>query len=235
MEIETLGTLRGGKRVWAMARVGADQPVTPGDFVAPYVLVSTSMDGSLATTIKFVTVRVVCANTLRMAFNADNRTVFAIRHSTVFDVPTARARVAQASASFAEWLTGAQALAAKQVSAAQAKAVLATLFAKAVQQAAQAQPVGQANVPQAPAPVVVAPKVTKAEQEILALFTNGSMIGASLPGMAGTAWGLLNSITEYVDHGAKGSKVSVENRFDSAQWGVGDKLKSQAAELLAAL
>lgn len=50
--------------------------------------------------------------------------------------------------------------------------------------------------------------------------------GALLPSSAGTAWGLLNSITEFVDHHRRAR--SDDHRRDAAWFGQGAALKQKA-------
>lgn len=50
--------------------------------------------------------------------------------------------------------------------------------------------------------------------------------GADLPSASGTAWGLLNSISEYVDHHRRAR--SDDHRLDAAWFGVGATLKQRA-------
>ena len=66
--IEAAGSLAGGSRIWALAKIkGAEADVVKGDPVERYVLLSHSHDGSLAVRVGFTDVRVVCNNTLTMA------------------------------------------------------------------------------------------------------------------------------------------------------------------------
>jgi hypothetical protein len=53
----------------------------------------------------------------------------------------------------------------------------------------------------------------------------GSGIGAGYAAANGTAWGLVNAVTQYVDH-IQGNNVN--NRFRSAQFGLGADLKVEA-------
>jgi len=49
-ELETAGSLKGGRKLWALARTGQDLTLKGGDVVKSYLLLATSCDGSLCTT-----------------------------------------------------------------------------------------------------------------------------------------------------------------------------------------
>src|SRR3989339_1590711 len=66
-ELETAGILKGGKKLWALARTGQETYLKGNDQVKAYLLLATACDGTLATTAQFTSVRVVCNNTLQMA------------------------------------------------------------------------------------------------------------------------------------------------------------------------
>jgi phage/plasmid-like protein (TIGR03299 family) len=68
--IESCGSIRGGKRVWFLAR-GDEFTIGDRDVVHPYVLVSNAHDGTQAIRITPTTVRVVCSNTLHMVIPSD--------------------------------------------------------------------------------------------------------------------------------------------------------------------
>jgi phage/plasmid-like protein (TIGR03299 family) len=85
--IESCGSIRGGKRVWFLAK-GDGFMVGGTDAVLPYVLVSNGHDGSQAIRVTPTTVRVVCSNTLHMVLpNSDDwqtrpeSAAIVIRHS----------------------------------------------------------------------------------------------------------------------------------------------------------
>lgn len=75
-----------------------------------------------------------------------------------------------------------------------------------------------------------APKDHRNVTRILELFA-GEGRGATHAGSMGTRWGLLNAVTEFVDHEAARNG---DNRLSSAWFGKGDEIKTQVAELLTA-
>ncbi len=88
-ELETAGALRGGKRIWALARVGEEAKIVDGDMIKPYLLLATSYDASMATTAQFTTVRVVCNNTLSAVIGNGEQKV-KIPHLSKFDAKAVR-------------------------------------------------------------------------------------------------------------------------------------------------
>ena len=71
---------------------------------------------------------------------------------------------------------------------------------------------------------------TRGYRRIMELF-NGQALGATIPGVAGTRWAMLNAVTELVDH-ERGR--SANTRIESAWFGTGAALKNRALELLSA-
>lgn len=67
----------------------------------------------------------------------------------------------------------------------------------------------------------------RAIQKVQALY-DGLGQGAELSSARGTAWGLLNSVTEFVDHQRKAR--SQDYRLDSAWFGQGANIKRKALE-----
>ncbi|ONX63799.1 hypothetical protein A8F17_12360, partial [Burkholderia cenocepacia] len=58
------------------------------------------------------------------------------------------------------------------------------------------------------------------------LLYGGHGKGSDLASASGTAWGLLNSVTEYVDHHRRAR--SDDHRIDAAWFGAGATLKQRA-------
>ena len=80
--LQTAGSLRGGSRVWVLAKLNRDPLViAAGDEVEKFVLLSHGHDGSLAVRCGFTPVRVVCSNTLAMAHGSDASKLIRIKHT----------------------------------------------------------------------------------------------------------------------------------------------------------
>lgn len=69
VKYEVVGSLKGGKTVFMLARLPQEISVGGGDKVFPYMLLTTSHDGKAACRVLPTTVRVVCNNTLNVAIS----------------------------------------------------------------------------------------------------------------------------------------------------------------------
>jgi len=86
VELETAGSLKGGKVVFVMAKLTRNTPieVVKGDYVEKNLLLAGSHDGSLKTSATFTPTRVVCANTLAIALN-QSKSISSTRHTKNYE------------------------------------------------------------------------------------------------------------------------------------------------------
>jgi len=206
--LTTAGTLFGGRRFWALAAIGESAVVIGRDQVDGYLLLSSSCDGSLATTAQLTTVCVVCNNTLSAAIGRAKGAV-RVSHRSTFDPGYAKDELGVVRGSFKSFMTDARRLSEVAVTPDQAAAFTGRLLTGAPEPTKELQ-------------------ASKQYQKILALF-NGEATGGDLPGRAGTAWGLVNAVTDYVDHHAPARTGS--HQLASAWFGRGDALKTGALTL----
>lgn len=211
-ELETAGSLSGGKRIWAMAKVNDGATVVGQDVVKPYVLLATSYDGTLATTARFTSVRVVCSNTLGFAA-AESGDTIRINHSKEFSAKDTALDLGIAFNAFDKFMIDSRRLAAKEVNSTFAVEFLKLLLPASV----RTTTVNGIKTKEA-----VPVQNTKAFQSIMALF-NGQALGSDLPEASGSAWALLNAVTEHVDHGLN---------QNAAWFGYGNAMKNKARDLL---
>jgi len=212
LELETAGSLDDGKKVWAMARTGDSMAIKGQDRVEGYLLLSTSFDGSMATKAQFTSVRVVCNNTLSIA-TASSKGAVVVPHSAQFDARGAKIELGLIHGAWGQFEEQAGALADRKLSNKEAMELLLSVMEPTV---ADKLAAGQE-----------AELSTKRRNQITSVFDlfQGAGMGAGLVSSAGTAWGLVNAITQYVDHEAG---HNVNNRFRSGQFGSGAAMKNLA-------
>lgn len=81
--IETAGSLKGGRQVWALAKIRAgNKDVGKEDPVAHYILLSNAHDGSVSVRVGFTPIRVVCNNTLSLAHDSKASQLLRVRHTS---------------------------------------------------------------------------------------------------------------------------------------------------------
>jgi len=208
LELSAAGTIYGGKRFWATAKIGEASPTSISDKIGGYLLISTSADGSLATEVRRTTVRTVCSNTLAMAM-ADAHASVRVTHKSVFDPAAVKEFMGLNEAAWAAFKHQVVRLANKPVLIEAAESITADIL-------------GGGDKVQA----------TAGYNKILDLF-QGEAKGSDLDGVQGTAWGYINAVTEYADWFSRAR--SQENRFVSAQWGPGADLKQRALDAVLAV
>lgn len=208
--LESAGTMMGGSRLFAAVKTAQGFDLPGGDEVVGRLLFATACDGSMSTTIGQISLRVVCRNTLNAALNGMPARVH-VRHSTKFDPHKAKLELRKISTAFDAFAQAAETLAKAQTSVQSAGEFLRALLPT---------PSHSANV-----------EDTRGYKTILRLF-DGEGLGAELASARGTKWGLLNAVTQYVDHEARA--LSADTRQDSALFGAGASLKTRALQLLSA-
>ncbi|PXW29764.1 DUF932 domain-containing protein [Paraburkholderia caballeronis] len=206
-QLETAGVLRDGRKLWALARTGQSVSLKGKDTVNGYLLLSTSCDGTLATTAQFTSVRVVCNNTLQIALG-DSAGAVKVPHRSQFDAAAVKRQLGIAISSWDGFMVRMKALSECKVN----DAAVETFFRRVLTYAVgSGQPVPATN-----------DSAIKAVQSLYA----GKGMGAALASASGTAWGLVNSITEYVDHQRRAR--SDDHRRDAAWFGTGATIKQRA-------
>ncbi|HZN35401.1 MAG TPA: DUF932 domain-containing protein [Pirellulaceae bacterium] len=79
---ETCGALRDDQLVWVLAKIQRpDAVVSASDKIAKYLLLSSSHDGSAATSVGYCPIRVVCWNTLSTGLSHQASKLFKVRHT----------------------------------------------------------------------------------------------------------------------------------------------------------
>lgn len=207
-ELETAGVLKGGRKFWALARTGQGTTLRGNDQVNGYLLLATSCDGTLATTATPTTVRVVCNNTLTIALDGVANAI-KVPHSTRFDSQAVKKQLGIAVSQWDEFMYRMKNLSERKVQWPEAMSFFMNVLCD--------------TSPNSPLPTVLPNE--RALRKVQSLY-EGQGRGSTLESAQGTAWGLLNAVTEYVDHERRAR--SSEYRMDSAWFGQGAILKQRA-------
>ena len=228
INITVAGSLREGARVWALAKNGRTMRIRGQDEVVPYILLATAFDGR-GTEACFTTVRVVCNNTLGMVYEemdsgdalehestkSDGSKVksvgrIAIPHSQEFRADEVKAKLGLWTKAAEQFEEAAQRLAVRAVTEAEASEFIARLFASYKED-------GKTLTTQSKNTIAA----------VVGSYRQGP--GSQFKSAEGTAWGLVNAVTFYVDHASRAR--STDNRLNSAWFGAGANMKAEAMKL----
>ncbi|UJJ31846.1 DUF932 domain-containing protein [Halopseudomonas maritima] len=209
-ELETAGVLKGGKKFWALARTGQSSQLKGRDEVNGYLLLATSCDGTLATMATPTTVRVVCNNTLAIAVDGATQAI-RVPHSTEFNASRVKQQLGVSVSQWSEFMYRMKTLSERKVKPAEALRYFLQVICST-----DADLTDLTQLPQ-----------HRALQKVQDLYL-GQGRGAQLASAQNTAWGLLNAVTEFVDH--KKRARSTDHRLDSAWFGQGAVLKQKALD-----
>ena len=218
----TAGSLKGGRRVWILAKLNGALKVSQ-DVLDKYILLVNSHDGTLALTMKMTAVRVVCNNTLQTALGGGRKDTFYSRHTPqiISKVTDARTILGLADVYFENLMMGINRLVEKQMNQTALDGFVSELFVR--QEGGRQDALTQHSI-----------------SETVKLFESGR--GNDVIGVRGTAWAALNAVTEYVDHvkpvgrnlataGARNVVVD-DKRLHSAWFGTGSDIKQRAWDIL---
>lgn len=117
MEMNTAGSLKGGKNVFALAKVNESFSINGGeDQVDSYLLFSNPHEYGKAIDIRFTPIRVVCNNTLTFSLNSRSSNFVKLNHRTRFDADMVKQQMGLASEKFAQYKDMAEFLTTKKFS-----------------------------------------------------------------------------------------------------------------------
>ena len=206
-ELETAGVLFGGKKYWALAKTPKHFSMGK-DEVKAHLMLATACDGSMSTIAKYVTTRVVCQNTIQMALG-EKGGVVKTRHNTSFKSRSVQEELGVFGDSWEKTQELILGISKRAVSAQEAITYLVNLLGDPQRPIEDQQEVG--NI-----------------AHVLTKFQTGNYMGSDLKSAKGTAWGLLNCVTEWQDHDRAKDQ---SRRLEYAWFSGGAQLKMKALEL----
>jgi phage/plasmid-like protein (TIGR03299 family) len=206
-KLETAGALDHGRKVWALAKTGVTAAADDHgeDKIAAYVLLATSCDKTLATSVAFTSIRVVCQNTLFFATEEVRQRRLPqvkVPHNLFFDASAAKKDLGLMDPAWKAFLSKVRKMAVYRMGTEQSSRFFEALLA------AKDKPLSK--------------PAQREHQTMTALFQSAP--GQNFTTAKGTLWGAVNTVTYYVDHVRSGA----EERLDAAWFGNGCTLKEKA-------
>ena len=199
----TAGSLRGGRRVWMLAKLPGEIRVVGDDVAEKYILLSNSHDGTSAVRIGLTPIRVVCMNTLSLALRGMGGLTIRHEADVVQQVQNAYKVLGIVTNAFDVAGEAMRAMARTPMTELKLEAYFDRVM---------------------PMPTPDDPERDRIEQRrsrLIELFDKG--IGADLPGVHGTLWCAYNAVTQWVDR----ESWSTRNKepLNSIWFGEGERMK----------
>ncbi len=222
---ETAGSLKGGRRIWILAKLPGDLDIGDGDLLEKYILLANSHDGTMRVTMKITPIRVVCKNTLEVALGGD---MLKFRHTSniLNKMNDTREFLGLAEAHFELFMRNANRLAEKHFTEGNVRDIAAKVFDFEYEN-------NEWRLPKQ------APRKTAAADRVVQLW-EGAGRGSEMSTARGTAWGAFNAFTEYFDHELGVAEAKVANpdatkvagqRMNISWFGVGQKMRQTAWDM----
>lgn len=213
MKLSVAGCLFGGKRFWATAETGRVADILPGDEVRGQLLLMTGVDGTLATSAKFVSTRVVCNNTLQLAMGENGGREVRRTHRQSFDPRQVKIDLGLLDNAWTNHIELMQRLTKVKMTSHDAFDFYKSLLASKQEKEDNELKRSTQN----------------AVEELMYRMANG--LGADYG--RGTAWNVLNAVTEKYTHGT--SRRDPNRQFVNSVYGSDSNIKTKAVEKLAEL
>jgi phage/plasmid-like protein (TIGR03299 family) len=222
---ETVGALGKGETVWLLARIPENVTVDGREEIERYLLLSNSHNGKTSLTVQWTPVRVVCQNTLAVAFRNHGRR-FSAKHTLNLDgkMDTAQKMLGFANKYFEEFVVEAERL----LNVRPTNEMLTKYFGELynVEEDVVKQLLSDSKKP-----------VGELERHVFnsyELYLHGA--GNDVEPAKGTAWAVFNGIADYLDHAVSTRKGNtMENRFAKSQFGLNADVRQKAWELAQAM
>jgi phage/plasmid-like protein (TIGR03299 family) len=204
--IDTAGVLFEGRKIWASAYTNNSLILPNGDKITGNLLLTTGTDGTASTQASFVSTRVVCNNTLRVALAESSDYRVRVTHRQEFNPVDVKSQLGILDTSWLRFHEQVLALTKQKITDKDAYKLIEDFYVENKADMSNSE--------------------VKKVDEVFALY-GGRGMGADLA--YGNLWGVLNSITQDIDYG---SRASATSKVFNSLWGNGAKQKQEAFEKL---
>lgn len=214
MKLSVAGVLFNGKRFWATAETGRVGEVLPGDEVRGQLVLMTGVDGTLATSAKFVSTRVVCNNTMQIAMTENGARQARRTHRQTFDASEVKLDLGLLDNAWSDYMESMRKLTAVKMNDDAAFKFFKQLAGKEAEQDQDAD---------------VSRATARAVDDLMYRLRHG--LGADSG--RGTAWNVLNAVTEKYTHGT--ARRDSNRQFVNSLYGADSNMKNKAVDMLLAV
>lgn len=209
-DYETVGALGNGETVFITCKL-REELIINKDLIDKYLLLSMSHDGSSSISVMFTPIRVVCNNTLTAALSGRHQNKVVIRHTKTAKEKLEKAKVVLG-------IVDQQTLAYKEAFGELARTTVNDKIAEQV----IAYSLG----------IKIEEKLSSRATNILQAATLYYHEGVGQKDIVGTAWGVFNGVTGYLQNGK--SYTSEEAKFKSTFMTTGVEARNKAFQTLIA-
>jgi len=185
MTLSTAGTLFGGTQFWALAETNCECEIFENDTIKGHLLVSTGVDNKTPTIAKFVSIRVVCSNTMDVANKENTKNFVRKTHLSIWDNDSVKIDMNLMISNWSDYIKSLKKLKDKKLSENKIREIFYILIGD-TKFALNNQP----------------PLIHKKVEKLMDLYHNGA--GAEYG--KGTGYGVLQAMTNHYTHGNSKTK-----------------------------
>jgi phage/plasmid-like protein (TIGR03299 family) len=215
--LEAAGWVKNGAMIWGLAKIGDTIRIKGQDEIRNYLMFSTANDGTKATTVQFISKRIVCNNMLNYAFNQEKTSPFLIRIPHMQEITEEKEDMI-----ISEIISGNGVHWKNFESSANEMAETGIKVEDATKYFVDLLSIEGANNQ-----FILPKSKDKVVLKLIDIYQNG--VGQDTSSARNTLWGAVNAVSRYTDHEINyhSSRTAIAN----SQFGTGNNLKNKAFQL----
>lgn len=218
-EYHTAGSLKDGRIIWVLVKLGQEKQVVKGDLLSNYILLSNSHDGTKPVNIQFTPIRVVCWNTLSYA-EAEDTPRLRVMHTKSLkgNLDQVKAIIDVEKKRFEATIEQYMRLAISDIDQKDLQRYVRLVFRPDEEDLSKDGEKKRIEKP------------VRNEENIINIFESDET--CNLKGMKNSWWSAYNAVTQFVDHDRGNSQ---DTRLHAAWFGAGKEIKERALNLALAM
>ena len=215
VKLESAGCTKGGALIWGSADIGNEIRIKGQDLIQNRLMFSTANDGTKATTVHFVSKRIVCNNMLNYAFNQANSSPFYVRIPHMIEITPERTTkmieeiINGQGEHWRNFEESANNMADTRMTQKQATEFFIELYSTMTRRS------GELELPK-----TQLSKIPK----LMQVYESG--VGQNMKSAQNTLWGAVNAVTRFIDHETKYHNAA--SAVYVTQFATGNAIKNRA-------